>query len=61
MPGIVVDQRPAPLHRRPGPVHRLASLATSGALAVLAGVLIGIIVSFVIAAAVTYMTNLLGS
>lgn len=61
VPGIVVDHRPTHLHRRPGLAHRLASLATSGALAVLTGVLIGIIVSFAIAAAVTYLTDLLGS
>jgi len=57
--GVVVDHHDAPSYRRPGPIRRILALAASGGIGVLSGVLAAIIVSFAIAIAVIWLTNLL--
>ena len=57
--GVVVDHHDAPLYRRPGPVRRVLALVASGGIGVVTGVLTAIIVSFSIAFAVIWLTNLL--
>lgn len=58
-PGIPVEHHDAPLYRRPGPIRRVLAAAASGGIGVLTGVILAIVTSFVIAAAVIWMTNLL--
>jgi hypothetical protein len=48
-----------PTYRRPGVIRRVLALATSGAIALLVGVLAAIITAFGVAFAVIWMTNLL--
>jgi len=55
----MVDHLDTPTYRRPGVVRRVLALATSGAIAVLVGVLAAIITAFGVAFAVIWMTNLL--
>lgn len=57
--GILVDHFDTPQYRRPGPVRRLLALVASGGLGVVTGVLAAIIVSFSVALAVIWLTNLL--
>ena len=46
-------------YKRPGPIRRVLALAASGGIGVLTGVLTAIILSFSIAIAVIWLTNLL--
>lgn len=57
--GVVVDHFDTPLYRRPGPIRRALALVASGGIGVLTGVLAAIIVSFTVAIAVIWLTNLL--
>ena len=57
--GIVVDHYDAPPYRRPGVVRRLLALVASGGIGILTGVLLAITVSFAVAIAVIWLTNLL--
>lgn len=57
--GVVVEHHDAPQYRRPGVVRRLLALGASGGIGILTGVLSAIIVSFAVAIAVIWMTNLL--
>jgi hypothetical protein len=57
--GIVVEHRPTPLYRRPGPVRRLLALAASGGLGLLFGVLAAIVTAYAVAWSVIWLTNLL--
>ena len=57
--GVVVDHYDTPNYRRPGPIRRALALAASGGIGVMTGVLAAIIVSFSIAIAVIWLTNLL--
>lgn len=56
---MVVDHIDAPIYRRPGVVRRLFAAAASGGIGLLVGILSAIIVSFSVAIAVIWMTNLL--
>lgn len=58
-PVVPVEHFDTPTYKRSGIVRRLLALAASGGIAILTGVLIAIITSFVIALAVIWMTNLL--
>jgi hypothetical protein len=57
--GIVVEHFDTLPYRRPGPIRRLLALAASGGIAIFTGVVAAIIVSFGIAIAVIWLTNLL--
>ncbi len=57
--GIVVDHFDTPRYRRPGPIRRTLALAASGGIGVLTGILTAIVVSFGVAVAVIWLTNLL--
>jgi hypothetical protein len=57
--GIVVDHYDTPLYRRPGPIRRVFAAVASGGIGLLTGVLAAIVVSFAIATAVIWLTNLL--
>lgn len=57
--GVVVEHYDTPAYRRPGPLRRVLALAASGGIGVVTGVLAAIIVSFSIAIAVVWLTNLL--
>jgi hypothetical protein len=57
--GVVVEHYDTLPYRRPGPIHRVLALAASGGIGVLIGVLAAIILSFTIAYAVIWLTNLL--
>ena len=57
--GIPVEHHDAPIYRRPGPLRRMLAAVASGGIGILTGVLLAIVTSFVIAAAVIWMTNLL--
>ena len=58
-PGIVVEHFDTVPYKRPGPIRRLLALVASGGIGVLTGVLVAIILSFSIAIAVIWLTNLL--
>jgi hypothetical protein len=58
-PGFAVDHLDAPEYHRPGPVRRLLAAVASGGLALLFGVLTAIVVSFGVAIAVIWLTDLL--
>ena len=58
-PGVVVDHVDAPEYHRPGPVRRLLAAVASGGIGLLFGVLTAIVVSFGIAMAVIWLTDLL--
>ncbi|MDJ0768675.1 MAG: hypothetical protein QNJ12_07770 [Ilumatobacter sp.] len=57
--GFAVEHIDAPAYRRPGPVRRLLALAASGGIGLLTGVLTAIVLSFAVAIAVIWLTNLL--
>ena len=57
--GVPVDHLDAPLYRRPGPLRRLLAALAGTGLGVLTGVLVAIVVSFGIAMAVIWLTDLL--
>jgi hypothetical protein len=57
--GIVVDHLDTQLYRRPGVIRRVAAAVASGGIGLLVGVLTAIMVSFGIAWAVIWMTDLL--
>lgn len=57
--GIAVEHHDAPQYRRPGVIRRLLALVASGGIGVLTGVLAAILISFSVAVAVIWMTNLL--
>jgi hypothetical protein len=57
--GVVVEHFDTPLYRRPGPFRRVLAGLTSGAIGILTGVLAAIVLSFTIAFAVVWLTNLL--
>ena len=57
--GVVVDHVDTPMYRRPGVIRRLLAAVASGGIGLLVGVLTAIIVSFSVALAVIWMTNLL--
>ena len=57
--GIVVEHHDAPAYRRPGVLRRVLALGASGGIGVLTGVISAIVVSFAIAMAVIWLTNLL--
>lgn len=59
-PGVVVDHLDAPEYHRPGPVRRLLAAVASGGIGLLFGVLTAIVVSFAIAMAVIWLSDLLG-
>ena len=56
---MVVEHHDTPQYRRPGVVRRVLALLASGGIGVLTGVLAAILVSFSIAVAVIWLTNLL--
>jgi len=55
----MVDHFDTPQYRRPGVVRRVLALVASGGIGVLTGVLAAIVLSFAIAVAVIWLTNLL--
>lgn len=57
--GILVEHLEATPYRRPGPVRRVLAIVASGGIGVLAGVIAAIAISFAVALAVIWMTNLL--
>lgn len=57
--GVIVDHVDTPIYRRPGVLRRLFAAVASGGIGLLVGVLTAIIVSFSLAWAVIWMTNLL--
>jgi hypothetical protein len=57
--GIVVDHYDTDPYRRPGPIRRVLAAAASGGIGVVTGVLLAIVVSFTIAFAVIWLTDLL--
>lgn len=59
-PGIAVDHLEAPEYHRPGPVRRLLAAVASGGIGLLFGVLTAIVVSFAVAMAVIWLSDLLG-
>lgn len=58
--GVPVDHHDTPLYHRPGVVRRLLAAVASGAIGVLTGVIAAIVTAFAAAAAVIWMTDLLG-
>jgi hypothetical protein len=58
-PGVPVDQLDTPEYRRPGVVRRVMAALASGGIAVLFGAVAAIAVSFGIAMAVIWLTDLL--
>jgi hypothetical protein len=57
--GILVEHLDAPPYRRPGPVRRALAIVASGGIGLLTGVIVAIVLSFAVALAVIWMTNLL--
>lgn len=57
--GIAVEHFDTPPYRRPGPIRRLLALAASGGIGIFMGVISAIVLSFTIAIAVIWLTNLL--
>ena len=57
--GLVVDHFDTPQYRRPGVIRRVLALLASGGIGVLTGVLAAIMISFAVAIAVIWLTNLL--
>lgn len=55
-----VDHHDTPLYHRPGIVRRVAAAVAGGAIGVLTGVIAAIVTAFAVAAAVIWMTDLLG-
>ena len=58
-PGVVVDQLDTPEYRRPGVARRVLAAVASGGIAVLFGAVLAIVVSFGVAMAVIWLTDLL--
>ena len=58
-PGVLVDQLDTPEYRRPGVVRRVLAAVASGGIAILFGAVAAIVVSFGIAMAVIWLTDLL--
>jgi hypothetical protein len=58
-PGVLVDQLDTPEYRRPGVVRRVLAAIASGGIAILFGAVTAIVVSFGIAMAVIWLTDLL--
>lgn len=57
--GVVVEHHDAPPYRRPGVIRRVLALVASGGIGILTGVLAAILISFSVAIAVIWLTNLL--
>jgi hypothetical protein len=57
--GILVEHLDTPIYHRPGPIRRVLALGASGGLGVLIGLLSAIVISFTVAFAVIWLTNLL--
>jgi hypothetical protein len=57
--GVPVDHLDAPLYRRPGVARRLLAALASTGIGILAGVLLAIVLSFGVAMAVIWLTDLL--
>ena len=58
-PGIAVDHLDAPEYHRPGLLRRLLAAVASGGIGLLFGVLTAIVVSFAVAMAVIWLSDLL--
>lgn len=58
--GIAVEHLDTPTYRRPGILRRVFAIAASGGIGILTGVLLAIIMSFSVAIAVIWLTDLLG-
>jgi uncharacterized membrane protein YjjP (DUF1212 family) len=58
-PGVLVDQLDTPEYRRPGIVRRVAAAVASSGIAILFGAILAIVISFGIAMAVIWLTDLL--
>jgi len=58
-PGVLVDQLDTPEYRRPCIVRRVAAAVASSGIAILFGAILAIVVSFGIAMAVIWLTDLL--
>lgn len=56
----MVDHLDTPEYRRPGIVRRVLAAFASGGIAILFGAITAIVVSFAIAMAVIWLTDLLG-
>ena len=57
--GIVVEHHDTPPYRRPGVIRRVLAAGASGGIGILTGILSAIIISFAVAMAVIWLTNLL--
>ena len=57
--GVIVEHTETILHRRPGPLRRLAAAIGAGTIAVITGMVLAIVVSFAVAFAVIRLTDLL--
>ncbi|MFZ8997465.1 MAG: hypothetical protein ACO225_12055 [Ilumatobacteraceae bacterium] len=60
-PGISVEHLETELHRRAGPIRRLAAAIGAGTIAVITGMVLAIVLSFAAALAVIRLTDLLTS
>jgi hypothetical protein len=58
-PGVVVDQLDTPEYHRPGLLRRVMAAVASGGIAVLFGAVMAVVVSFGVAMAVIWLTDLL--
>jgi hypothetical protein len=58
--GVPVEQQPLTMYRRPGIAHRLISLGLAGAIAVVVGAVLAIVISFAAVTSVIRLTDLLG-
>src|SRR3954452_13307052 len=58
-PGVVVDQLDTPEYHRPGVVRRLMAALAGGGIAILFGAVMAVVVSFGVAMAVIWLTDLL--
>lgn len=58
--GVPVEQQPLTMYRRPGLAHRMFSLGLAGAIAVIVGAVLAILISFAAVASVVRLTDLLG-
>jgi hypothetical protein len=58
-PGVVVDQLDTPEYKRPGLLRRVMAAVASGGIAVLFGAVMAVVVSFGVAMAVIWLTDLL--
>ncbi|MEY2958819.1 MAG: hypothetical protein RLZZ01_1387 [Actinomycetota bacterium] len=60
-PGVAVDHVETELDRRAGPIRRLAAAVGAGAIAVVTGTVLAVLLSFAAAVAVIRLTDLLSS